>query len=65
MAAISIIPTNGDYYKIQATIINNSNIEITSMGLSLQVGGGAVIGEKLDQAAIARDKRQCICLMLK
>ena len=45
MAAISIIPTNGDYYKIQATIINNSNIEITSMGLSLQVGGGAVIRE--------------------
>ncbi len=45
MASISITPTNGDFYKIQAAIINNSNIEVTSMGLSLQVGGGAVIRE--------------------
>ncbi|MEN9446938.1 MAG: hypothetical protein RJA25_227 [Bacteroidota bacterium] len=44
MATISITP-NGDFYKIQATVINNSNIEITSMGLSLQLGGGAVIRE--------------------
>jgi PKD repeat protein len=45
LASISITPTNGDFYKIQAAIINNSNIEVTSMGLSLQVGGGAVIRE--------------------
>lgn len=44
MAAIGITP-DGDYYKIQATVINNSNIEITSMGLSLQLGSGAVIRE--------------------
>lgn len=44
MASISITP-NGDFYKIQATVINNSNIEITSMGLSLQLGSGSVIRE--------------------
>lgn len=44
MASISIIP-NGDFYKIQASVINNSNIEITALGLSLQLGGGAVIRE--------------------
>lgn len=44
MTSISIIP-NGDYYKIQVTILNASNIEIRDLGLSLQLGGGAVIRE--------------------
>lgn len=44
MASITITP-NGDYYKIQANVFNNSNIEITALGLSLQLGGGAVIRE--------------------
>lgn len=44
MAAISIIP-DGDFYKIQVSVINNSNIEITSLGLGLQIGGGAIIRE--------------------
>ncbi len=44
MAAISIIP-NGDFYKIQVSVINNSNVEVTALGLSLQLGGGAVIRE--------------------
>ncbi len=44
MASISIIPDN-EFYKIQVSIINNSNIEITALGLSLQLGGGAVIRE--------------------
>lgn len=44
MASITITP-NGDYYKITATIINNSNIEITSLGLNLQLGNGSVIRE--------------------
>ena len=45
MAAITIIPTTDDYYKIQVTIINNSNIEITALGLSIQLGGGSVVRE--------------------
>lgn len=44
MASISIIP-NGDFYKVQVSIINNSNIEITALGLSIQLGGGALIRE--------------------
>ncbi len=44
LASISITP-DGDFYKVQATIINNSNIEITALGLGLQLGGGAVIRE--------------------
>jgi PKD repeat protein len=44
MTSISIIP-NGDFYKIQVTILNASNIEIRDLGLSLQLGGGAVIRE--------------------
>ena len=45
-AMVSIIITpNGDYYKITANIVNNSNVEITALGLNLQLGGGAVIRE--------------------
>jgi PKD repeat protein len=44
MASVSIIP-NGEFYKIQVSVINNSNVEITALGLSLQLGGGAVIRE--------------------
>lgn len=44
MVSIVIIP-NGEYYKIQANIVNNSNIEITALGLSLQLGGGSLIRE--------------------
>lgn len=45
MTSITIIPTNGDFYKIQVSIKNNSNIQITDLGLSLQLGGGSVIRE--------------------
>ena len=45
MASISLIPTSGDFYKVQVSIINNSNVEITALGLSLQLGGGAEIRE--------------------
>lgn len=44
MASVSIIP-NSEFYKIQVSVINNSNVEITALGLSLQLGGGAVIRE--------------------
>jgi len=44
MTSITIIP-NGDYYQIQATILNASNIEIRDLGLNLQLGGGSVIKE--------------------
>lgn len=44
MTSIIITP-NGDYYQIQATILNASNIEIRDLGLTLQLGGGAVIKE--------------------
>jgi len=44
LTSITITP-NGDYYQIQATILNGSNIEIRDLGLSLQLGGGAVIRE--------------------
>lgn len=44
MASVSVTP-NGDYYKIQVSVFNNSNIEITALGLSLQLGGGAIIRE--------------------
>ncbi len=44
MTSITIIP-NGDFYQIQATILNASNIEIRDLGLTLQLGGGAVIKE--------------------
>jgi hypothetical protein len=44
MASVSIIP-NGEFYKIQVSVINNSNVEVTALGLSLQLGGGAVIRE--------------------
>jgi PKD repeat protein len=44
MASIIITP-NGNFYKITANIVNNSNVEITSLGLSLQLGGGSVIRE--------------------
>lgn len=45
MTSITIIPTSGDFYKIQVSIKNNSNIQITDLGLSLQLGGGSVIRE--------------------
>lgn len=45
MASISLIPTSSDFYKVQVSIINNSNVEITALGLSLQLGGGAEIRE--------------------
>ena len=44
MTSVTIIP-NGEFYKIQVSIKNNSNIEITALGLSLQLGGGSVIRE--------------------
>lgn len=44
MVEVRLIP-NGEFYKIQVTITNNSNIEITQMGLSIQLGNGSVIRE--------------------
>lgn len=44
MVEVRLIP-NGDFYKIQVAITNNSNIEITQMGLSIQLGNGSVIRE--------------------
>ena len=45
-AMVSLIITpNGDFYKVQANIVNNSNVEITALGLNLQLGGGSVIRE--------------------
>ncbi|MBK9329817.1 MAG: PKD domain-containing protein [Sphingobacteriales bacterium] len=44
MASINFTP-NGDFYKVQVTIVNNSNIEITSLGLSLQLSGGGLVRE--------------------
>lgn len=53
MASISIIP-DGDFYKIQASVINNSNVEITDLGLSLQLGGGSVIRENWSGSLMPR-----------
>jgi hypothetical protein len=44
MATVNISP-NGDYYEVRVTIVNSSNVELTSMGLSIQLQGGAVIRE--------------------
>ncbi|HQD12273.1 MAG TPA: PKD domain-containing protein, partial [Chitinophagales bacterium] len=44
IAAVILIP-NGNFYKVQVTLQNNSNIEITSAGLGLQLGGGAILRE--------------------
>ncbi len=44
MATVTVTP-NGDFYKVQALILNNSNVEIRSLGLSLQLGGGSVVRE--------------------
>ncbi len=44
ITSITITPI-GDYYQIQATILNGSNVEIRNLGLNLQVGSGSVIRE--------------------
>ncbi|MDB5228485.1 MAG: hypothetical protein JWN78_2678 [Bacteroidota bacterium] len=44
LATISITP-DGAFYQVRITILNNSNIEIRSLGLSLQLNGGSTIRE--------------------
>lgn len=44
MASINLIP-DGNFYKVVVTVLNNSNIELRSMGLSLQLGSGSVVRE--------------------
>jgi PKD repeat protein len=44
MVSVSIVP-DGDFYKVVATILNNSNIEITSLGLTIRLANGSEIRE--------------------
>ncbi|HQV77015.1 MAG TPA: PKD domain-containing protein [Chitinophagales bacterium] len=44
MTGITLIPS-GENYKVQITLVNNSNVEIRNLGLALQVGSGAQVVE--------------------
>ncbi|MCB0509039.1 MAG: PKD domain-containing protein, partial [Bacteroidetes bacterium] len=44
LTGITVIP-DGEYYKVQITVVNNSNVEIRNLGLAMQLGGGAQVVE--------------------
>jgi len=44
MTGITLIPS-GENYKVQITLVNNSNVEIRNLGLALQVGSGTQVVE--------------------
>jgi hypothetical protein len=44
MVTVNVVP-NGDYYKVVATVLNNSNIEVTSLGITIRLANGSEVRE--------------------
>jgi hypothetical protein len=54
-----------NFYKIQVSVINNSNVEITALGLSIAIRWWRSYQRKLDRKFACLDKLQFTYLLVK